>query len=102
MSGSIEAQSKDLPQIMKNVNGILDSLDDVMRDLRNTSPELPKITRDISATTASVPVMMGMTQQTLAELESLLRQLRNNWLLGGSGGETEPGGGRLSPRAVRP
>jgi hypothetical protein len=72
-----------------------------MRDLRKTSPQLPKITRDVSAATASVPVLMGMTQQTLAELETLLRQLRSSWLLGG-GGAQPPGNGRLPPREVRP
>ncbi|MCG6967702.1 MAG: MlaD family protein [Chromatiaceae bacterium] len=101
LSTSINAQSKDLPQINAKVNAILSSLEGIMRDLRATSPELPKITRDISASTASVPVLMGMTQQTLAELESLLRQLRNSWLLGG-GGDGQIGGGRLPPREVRP
>jgi len=101
LSKSINAQSKDLPEISARVTSILDSLDDVMRDLRATSPQLPKITRDISASTANVPVLMEMTQQTLAELETLLRQLRNSWLLGG-GGDAQPSGGRLSPREVRP
>jgi phospholipid/cholesterol/gamma-HCH transport system substrate-binding protein len=101
MSRSINAQSKDLPQINAKITSILTSLDGVMGDLRRTSPELPKITRDVSAATASVPVLMGMTQQTLAELESLLRQLRNSWLLGG-GGDPPRGDTRLPPREVRP
>jgi phospholipid/cholesterol/gamma-HCH transport system substrate-binding protein len=101
LSRSINAQSGDLPAINAKVTSILDSLDGVMLDLSRTSPELPKITRDVSAATASVPVLMGMTQQTLAELETLLRQLRSSWLLGG-GGEQPPGIGRLPPREVRP
>ena len=71
--------------------------DQIMRDLRETSPQLPQITRDIGASTASIPVLLGMTQQTLAELEALLHQLRNSWLLYG-GGATTPGGGRLPPK----
>jgi len=80
---------------------VLASLDLIMRDLRETSPQLPQITRDIGASTASIPVLLGMTQQTLSELEALLHQLRNSWLLGG-GGATTPGGGRLPPQEVRP
>lgn len=101
LSKSINAQSKDLPQINEKVNSILVSLDKVMKDLTATTPYLGGITRDISESTASVPVLMGMTQQTLAELETLLRQLRSSWLLGG-GGNTQQGGGRLSPREIRP
>jgi phospholipid/cholesterol/gamma-HCH transport system substrate-binding protein len=101
VSQSINAQSKDLPEINAKISSILASLDGVMRDLRKTSPELPKITRDVSAATASVPVLMGMTQQTLAELETLLRQLRSSWLLGG-GGAPPSSDARLPSREVRP
>ena len=101
LSSSINAQSKDLPAINRRVNSILASLDDVLVDLRQTSPQLPKITKDVSVATANVPVLLGMTQQTLVELNALLRQLRNNWLLGG-GGDAAPGDGRLPAGAVRP
>lgn len=104
-----DAMAREFETLLGNANEtvsafdpILASLDGVMRDLGNTSPELPKITRDVSAATASVPVLMGMTQQTLAELESLLRQLRSSWLLGGGGGGSEAGTGRLPPHEVRP
>jgi phospholipid/cholesterol/gamma-HCH transport system substrate-binding protein len=83
------------------VKSVLTSLDAVMLDLRKTSPQLPAISRDIGETTANIPVLLGMTQQTLAELEALLRQLRNSWLLGGGGAPPETGG-RLPPGEVRP
>ena len=101
LSRSINARSTDLPEISASVKSALVSLDDVMADLRAMSPQLPQITRDISASAASVPVVLGMTQQTLAELEALLRQLRNNWLLGG-GGEATRGDGRLPASEIRP
>jgi phospholipid/cholesterol/gamma-HCH transport system substrate-binding protein len=101
VSESVNAQTKDLPQINEKVTAILTSLEGVMNDLGKLSPELPKITRDVSATTASVPVVIGMTQQTLAELEMLLRQLRSHWLLGG-GGEEQAAAARLPTREVRP
>lgn len=101
LSKSVNAQSKDLPEISASVKSVLASLDDVMGDLRATTPQLPAITRDIGASTANIPVLLGMTQQTLAELEALLRQLRNSWLLGG-GGSVAPGGGRLPLSEVHP
>lgn len=101
LSRSINAQSRNLPEISNSVKSVLASLDVVMADLKKTSPELPKITRDISATTANIPVLLGMTQQTLAELEGLLRQLRSSWLLGGGAGGAAAGG-RLPPSEVRP
>ncbi|EXI81923.1 MAG: virulence factor Mce family protein [Candidatus Accumulibacter appositus] len=101
LSTSINAQSKDLPEITAHVKSVLTSLDAVMLDLRKTSPQLPAISRDIEETTANIPVLLGMTQQTLAELEALLRQLRSNWLLGGGGAPPQTGG-RLPPTEVRP
>lgn len=102
MSRSLNAQSDDLPKISQHVVSLLASLDDIARDLRATTPELPKITRDIGVSTASLPVLLGMTQQTLAELEGLLRQLRGSWLLGGGGAAAPPGSRRLPAQEVRP
>lgn len=101
LSRAINARSEDLPAMNARIASILDSLDSVMRDLSRTSPELPGITRDVAAASAGVPVLLGMTQQTLAELETLLRQLRGSWLLGG-GAAPVPGNSRLPPREVRP
>jgi phospholipid/cholesterol/gamma-HCH transport system substrate-binding protein len=102
LAASVNAQSKDLPQVKEKLTAILGSLEQVMGDLRKASPDLPKITRDVSTTTASVPVLLGATQQTLAELEALLRQLRGHWLLGGGGADPVPADTRLTPREVRP
>lgn len=102
LSASVNAQSQDLPQMKAKVNAILGSLEQVMSDLGRSSPQLPKITRDVSTATASVPVLLGATQQTLAELEALLRQLRGHWLLGGDEADPQPAQPRLAPREVRP
>lgn len=101
LSGSINAQSQDLPAISRDVQSILASLDGIMVDLRKTTPQLPGIVRNIDESTASVPVLLGTTQQTLTELEALLRQLRSSWLLGGAGGGAAEGG-RLPPTEIRP
>lgn len=102
LSTSINAQSKDLPQAGEKINSILISLEQIMGDLSKTSPQLPGITRDVSTATASVPVLLGATQQTLTELDALLRQLRGHWLLGGGRAEPHPAEPRLAPREVRP
>jgi phospholipid/cholesterol/gamma-HCH transport system substrate-binding protein len=102
LSAAINAQSREMPQAGARINAILVSLEQIMGDLSKTSPQLPQITRDVGTTTASVPVLLGATQQTLTELEALLRQLRSHWLLGGGGAEPQPAGARLPPREVRP
>ena len=101
LSGSVNAQAKDMPQAGEKLQAILVSLESILRDLSRTTPRLPDITRDVGTATASVPVLLGATQQTLAELDALLRQLRGHWLLGGSG-ESEPAQSRLPVREVRP
>jgi phospholipid/cholesterol/gamma-HCH transport system substrate-binding protein len=102
LSASLNAQSKDLPRMREKVDAILSSLERIMADVGNTSPELPKIARDVGTTTASLPVLIGATQQTLTELDALLRQLRGHWLLGGGGADPPPVDVRLPPREVRP
>ena len=91
-----------MPQVGEQLDSILASLERIMGDLAKTTPQLPKITRDVGSTAANVPVLLGMTRQTLAELEALLRQLRGHWLLGGGGAEGPPSEPRLPARDVRP
>jgi phospholipid/cholesterol/gamma-HCH transport system substrate-binding protein len=103
-----DAAARELEALLDHANRtvaalapILASLDHVMHDLRATSPQLPRITRDIRGATASAPVLMGTIQQTLAELETVLRKLRSSWLLGG--GTPPPAvDNRLPMREIRP
>jgi hypothetical protein len=53
-------------------------------------------------TTDSVPVLILQTQQVMAELEQLLKQLQSSWLLGGKGGGKPRESTRISPLKVRP
>jgi hypothetical protein len=45
---------------------------------------------------------MLQTQQVMAELEQLLKQLQSSWLLGGKTGEKRPTNTRISPLKVGP
>jgi hypothetical protein len=56
----------------------------------------------VSAATDSVPVLMLQTQQVMAELEQLLKQLQSHWLLGGKAGKSPPSTTRISPLEVKP
>jgi len=102
LSASLNAQSGDLPQIKDKVNTILASLEQIAGDVSKATPQLPEISREVTATTASIPALIGATQQTLTELDALLRQLRGHWLLGGGGGALPAADTRLPPREVRP
>jgi hypothetical protein len=52
--------------------------------------------------TDSIPVLMLETQQVMAELEQLLKQLQSSWLLGGKAGRTSSESTRISPLEVKP
>jgi phospholipid/cholesterol/gamma-HCH transport system substrate-binding protein len=101
MSAAISAQSRSLPEISERVGSVLDSVDDVMKDLKHTTPQLPRITRSMADTTENLPMLLLQTQQTVSELELLIRQLRASWLVGGGGEPAEPAK-RLSPLEVTP
>jgi phospholipid/cholesterol/gamma-HCH transport system substrate-binding protein len=65
------------------LQAMLVSLQEVLTDLRRTTPELPRLTKSLANTTESLPLLMVQTEQTLDNLDKLLRQLRAHWLLGG-------------------
>jgi phospholipid/cholesterol/gamma-HCH transport system substrate-binding protein len=76
---------------LAKTNALLTSLDGISRDVGQRVP----------GAVDSIPALMVQTQQTLAEAERLMAQLRASWLLGGSGAQpvSEP---RLPATEVRP
>jgi hypothetical protein len=52
--------------------------------------------------TESIPVLMLQTEQVMAELELLVKQLQSSWLLGGKAGGKPRESARISPLEVRP
>jgi phospholipid/cholesterol/gamma-HCH transport system substrate-binding protein len=102
ISTQINEQAVDLPEISRNLKEILVSVQAVMKDLSRATPQLPQIAANVGQATDSVPVLLLQTQQVMAELELLVRQLRSHWLLGGSEVEPGPTSSRISPAEVNP
>ena len=102
MSEAISAQSQAIPEVSKRMGSVLDSVDAIMADLRRTTPQLPRITRNMADTTENLPVLLLQTQQTVSELELLIRQLRASWIVGGGAGQPPRPAARISPLEVTP
>lgn len=102
MSEALGAQSQAIPEVSSRVVSVLDSVDDIMKDLKRTTPQLPRITRSMADATENLPVLLLQTQQTVAELELLIRQLRASWIVGGGAGEPSQPASRISPLDVTP
>jgi phospholipid/cholesterol/gamma-HCH transport system substrate-binding protein len=102
ISANINKQSKDLPEVTLRLKEVLASVKAVMDDLSKTTPQLPRIAENMGDATDSIPVLMLETQQVMAELEQLLKQLQSSWLLGGKAGRTSSESTRISPLEVKP
>lgn len=102
MSKAISAQSESIPEVSKRMGSVLDSVDAILVDLKRTTPQLPRITRSMADTTESLPMLLLQTQQTVGELELLIRQLRASWLVGGGGAQPTQPASRISPLEVTP
>ena len=102
VTNQITAQSRDLPEMTLKLKEVLEAVRLVMADLSRTTPQLPRIAKNMSDATNSVPVLMLQTQQVMAELEQLIKQLQSHWLLGRKDSKTQPAGTRISPLEVRP
>ena len=101
----IGEQSADLPVLTEQAKSVLSSLDAVLIDLRQTTPDLPRISSNVREATEELPVLIAQTRQTATELERLLVQLRSSWLLGGgsaAGQNASTGSARITPLEVRP
>ena len=103
MTKAISTQSESIPEVSKRMGSVLDSVDAILEDLERTTPQLPRIARSMADSTESLPMLLLQTQQTVGELELLIRQLRASWLVGGgaTGEPTQPAT-RISPLEVTP
>ncbi|MGI9336337.1 MAG: MlaD family protein [Gammaproteobacteria bacterium] len=102
LGANLDRHSAGLPKVSSQAQVVLVALEKVLRDLRKTTPELPRITRGIADSTENLPVLIIQTQQAMAELDRLMRQMRASWILGGNDAQPQPAGSRLSPLEVKP
>jgi ABC-type transporter Mla subunit MlaD len=102
LTAALSKSSATLPQLIQHLQTTLTSLQGVLTDLRRTTPELPRLTKNLANTTESLPLLMVQTEQTLDNLDKLLRQLRAHWLLGGRQADTQESSRRLPALEVKP
>lgn len=105
--------ARELEIAVSSVNAQMHQVEPILKDLKITSGEVAKISRTVSrkskqlventtTATTALPTFLAQTQQTLAELETLLQQLQDHWLFRGSGGGPPPSEPtRLSPLEIR-
>jgi phospholipid/cholesterol/gamma-HCH transport system substrate-binding protein len=99
-AGQLELTSKDprIAEVLQKANAILASLQTTTRGLAETTP---KITQNVISTTDTLPATLLQAQLAAHQLELLLAQLRQHWLLGGSSAPA-PTGTRAPAVQVRP
>jgi phospholipid/cholesterol/gamma-HCH transport system substrate-binding protein len=102
ITDQISRQSRDLPEITLKLKELLASVQVVMEDISRSTPQLPRIAKNVSDATNNIPVLMLQSQQVMAELEQLIKQLQSHWLLGRQEGQKKPANARISPLEVRP
>ena len=102
ISAKVNQQSNDLPELTHRLKELLVTVQALMEDFSRTTPQLPRIAENMRDATDNVPVLMIQTQQVMAELEQLIKQLQASWLLGGKTGEKRLTHSRISPLEVRP
>jgi phospholipid/cholesterol/gamma-HCH transport system substrate-binding protein len=102
LTAALNKSSAGLPQLIQHLQTTLTSLQGVLTDLRRTTPELPRLTKSLANTTESLPLLMVQTEQTLDNLDKLLRQLRAHWLLGGRQSDGQESPRRLPALEIKP
>jgi phospholipid/cholesterol/gamma-HCH transport system substrate-binding protein len=101
-STQFDIESGDIPEIIRRLKKTMATIEMVMKDIRQTTPQLPKIAKNVGDTTDTVPVLVLQVQQVMVELERLLQQLQSSWLLGGGSGRPTQTATRISPLEVSP
>src|SRR5262249_14716472 len=71
-------------------------------DLARAAEHAPQIARNVESSTTNLPSLLTQTELTAQQLSQLLVQLRELWLLGGSGKLLPPAPTRLPASEVRP
>jgi phospholipid/cholesterol/gamma-HCH transport system substrate-binding protein len=76
---------KGVPELLDRVDKLLANVQSATRQLALAAPRLPAISSNIAGASSNLPPLLTQTEDTAAELQKLVTQLRGLWLLGGSG-----------------
>ena len=96
------ASDKDgIPDVLRRVDSLTQSLQSASRDLARATPRMPEIADNVASSSRELPALLTQIQITTAELERLLTQLRGSWLVGGGTGNPPPQT-RLPPGRLQP
>jgi phospholipid/cholesterol/gamma-HCH transport system substrate-binding protein len=99
LRASIVNGSASIPVLLRRADDALASVQSASRDLARITRMLPGVAHNVAGGTADLPALLTQTQQSMAELEKLLVQLRHTWPLSG---DAAPETRRLPPSEVRP
>jgi phospholipid/cholesterol/gamma-HCH transport system substrate-binding protein len=101
-STQFDIETGDIPEITRRLKNSLASMESMMKDLSQTTPQLPQIVKNVGDTADAVPILVLQVQQVMVELERLIQQLQSHWLLGGGSSQPSQTAARISPLEVSP
>jgi phospholipid/cholesterol/gamma-HCH transport system substrate-binding protein len=89
-----------VPAVLKRAESTLASLQGLLAELGKTSNRMPAIAKNVQDSTANLPALLTQLQVTILQLDKLVGQMRDSWLLGGGAPAEQPQ--KFSPSQVVP
>jgi phospholipid/cholesterol/gamma-HCH transport system substrate-binding protein len=99
---AVNARDGGVPSVIHRLDEVMASLQQAVLDLARAAQHAPQIARNVESSTTNLPSLLTQTELTAQQLSQLLVQLRELWLLGGSGKPVTPTPTRLPATEVRP
>lgn len=90
-----------VPAILAQADATLAALRKVLGDVAAASQRMPAIAKNVEGGTANLPALLTQLQVTIQQLDQLVAQLRNSWLLGGGAAQPQQPK-QFSPSQVLP
>jgi phospholipid/cholesterol/gamma-HCH transport system substrate-binding protein len=90
-----------VPAILAQADATLAALRKILGDVAAASQRMPAIAKNVEGGTANLPALLTQLQVTIQQLDQLVAQLRNSWLLGGGAAQPQQPK-QFSPSQVLP
>lgn len=98
---NLNNQLKELPDLVRQMQGTLAESQTVLKDLQKSTTQLPETIKSINQTVAGLPSLVIQTQETMRQMQRLAESVQRSWLVGGGGGAGESDTtGRITPDRV--